>query len=158
MGWFTKEEKWSRDTGRWEQTSGRKSRTPVYDAFKKQMKEEKRSARQAARNERRAKQRQIRTAFTEARHKERVKQARTRGRQSARPMKYSTVGNYNPIGGRYDTGLPYKRSTPKKATSTKYTIVGGKAYPIAGTKTKKKKRKKHSSSGFNFDIIDNWGW
>ena len=63
--------------------------------------------------------------------------------QQSRHSSYSPRNNYNPIGGIFDTGI----SKPRKKTSkTKYAIVSGKAYPIAGTGKKKKKTTKRKST------------
>lgn len=63
--------------------------------------------------------------------------------------------NYNPFGSMFDTGLPYRKHSAK-SQSTRYAVVGGKAYPVAGGSKKKKKRR---SDGFGgFDIADNWGF
>jgi len=80
---------------------------------------------------------------------------------------YSTRNNFNPFGSSFDTGMtPMKHPKSKsKSSKTKYAIVGGKAYPIAGIGKKKKKKsskkKKRSSSGLGmggFDMTDNWGF
>ena len=85
---------------------------------------------------------------------------RTRRPVSRRP--YSTRNNYNPFGDLFDTGMtPMRRPKTKKKTSkTQYAIVGGKAYPIAGTGRKKKKntkKKKKTVRQFN-DPFDFGGW
>ena len=68
--------------------------------------------------------------------------------------------NYNPFGSMFDTGMkPMKM--PKSQSRTKYTVIGGKAYPIAGT-GKKKSGKKKRNTGFGgmggFDSFDNYGF
>ena len=79
-------------------------------------------------------------------------------RQSGRPAaplaSYSFKNNYNPIGTRFDTGM---KATPKpKKSKTKYTNIGGKAYPIASTmKSKKKKKKTNTRTSSGFDMFDN---
>jgi len=57
-------------------------------------------------------------------------------------------------------GIQPIRKTKKKKGKTKYTIISGKAYPIAGTGKKKKKgKKKRRPSGFgDFDVLDNSGF
>lgn len=63
--------------------------------------------------------------------------------------------NFNPFGSTFDTGMP--NMPRKKSGGKKYHIVGGKAYPIAGTgKKKKKKRRSSGLGGFNFDSMDNY--
>lgn len=68
--------------------------------------------------------------------------------------------NANPFGGLFDTGVhapPKPRK--KKTTKKKFTVIGGKAYPIAGTgKRKKKKTTKKRKYGFDFDPFDNSRW
>ena len=67
--------------------------------------------------------------------------------------------NANPFGSMFDTGI--QKPKKKKTGKTKYTVVGGKAYPIAGTGSKKKSKKKstkHKRPGFSFDPFDNRGW
>ena len=65
--------------------------------------------------------------------------------------------NANPFGSMFDTGLPRKK--PSKRRKTQYKVIGGKAYPIAGTGAKKKKkskskqRKHELTDPFNFS-----GW
>jgi len=53
---------------------------------------------------------------------------------------YSFRNNFNPIGSTFDRGRPKQSRKPQ--ASKKYAIVGGKAYPIAGTSKKKKKKTK----------------
>ena len=67
--------------------------------------------------------------------------------------------NANPFGSMFDTGLP-RQSKPKKTSSkTKYTIISGKAYPIAGTGAKKKTKKRTIKKGsFGFDPFNNSEW
>jgi hypothetical protein len=87
-------------------------------------------------------------------------------RQARRPMQgrpygtgYSIHQNYNPFGSMFDTGLGYSKPSVKHKTTGKkrYTVVGGKAYPIAGaTKKVKKKTKKRISAGY--DMFDNYGF
>lgn len=86
-------------------------------------------------------------------------------RQSRRPSRrrsygtnYSTHQNYNPFGSMFDTGLGNKKSYKSKTSGskTKYTVIGGKAYPIAGS-GKKKKKKKSTGLG-SYDMVDNWGF
>ena len=67
--------------------------------------------------------------------------------------------NANPFGSMFDTGMP--RSKPKKKKSkVQYKVIGGKAYPIAGTGHKKKTKKKSTKrkTGFGFDPFDNSRW
>ena len=70
--------------------------------------------------------------------------------------------NYNPWGATFDTGMvPMRKPKIHKMSSAKYTVIGGKAYPIATSKSKKKKKsgKKKSSTGFDdFDMFDNYGY
>ena len=79
-----------------------------------------------------------------------------RGKHTPPLASYSFKNNANPFGNMFDTGM----TAPKRKTSksrTKYTAIGGKAYPIAGTSKKKKKKKKKSSTrtSSGFDIFDN---
>lgn len=68
---------------------------------------------------------------------------------------YRIKNNYNPFGSMFDTGINY--SSRRKSSGTKYKVIGGKAYPIAGTG--KKKKKSRSSGGFGkYDVFDNWGF
>jgi len=69
---------------------------------------------------------------------------------------YSTRDNYNPFGSLFDTGIKPAKA-PRKSKSQKYTIVGGKAYPIVGSSGKKKSKKPRSKSSGGYDIFDNWG-
>ena len=65
---------------------------------------------------------------------------------------YSTQDNYNPFGRMFDTGMN-RPTSHKKKSKAKYTVIGGKAYPIAGTgkkkKGKKSSRRKQSSKGWD---------
>jgi len=69
--------------------------------------------------------------------------------------------NYNPFGSTFDTGLK-PMSKPKSQGRTKYTIIGGKAYPIAGSKKKTKRKtspRKGSIGGIGgFDMMDNYNF
>ena len=69
---------------------------------------------------------------------------------------YSTHDNYNPFGNMFDTGMT-RPSSHKKKSKAKYTIVKGKAYPIAGTGKKKKSRKKTRSSKRSNDPFNAFG-
>ena len=73
-----------------------------------------------------------------------------------------TYRNYNPFGSMFDTGVK-PMSMPKSHSKTKYKVIGGKAYPIAGTgKKKKKSGNKKRNTGFGgmggFDMFDNSGF
>lgn len=71
---------------------------------------------------------------------------------------YSTRDNYNPFGTLFDTGMP-KPKQKKPSSRAKYAVVGGKAYPIAGTGTKKTTKKKSTKRKQRFDDpFDNMGW
>ena len=63
--------------------------------------------------------------------------------QRGKPMpplgSYSFANNFNPIGDTFDRGRPKQKHSPQ--SSKKYTVIGGKAYPIAETGKKKKKSK-----------------
>jgi len=64
--------------------------------------------------------------------------------------------NVNSFGTLFDTGIPKPRE--KKKSSTKYAIVGGKAYQIAGSgKKKSKKKKRHTKPEF-YDPFKSWRW
>jgi len=71
--------------------------------------------------------------------------------------RYSIRNNYNPFGSMFDTGMS-TRKPKKKTTGTRYAVVGGKAYPIAGSKKKTSKKKTRSRGYGGFDLIDNWGF
>lgn len=67
--------------------------------------------------------------------------------------------NANPFGSMFDTGMQRPRKKKKKP-KTQYKVIGGKAYPIAGTgkhKTKKKATKKRKQS-FGYDPFAGLGW
>lgn len=128
---------------------GRGSRTPVSDRLLGQQREESRERKQ-----------EYRQAYQEAFHKSRIKREAGRGSRagsmtlgdrvdriagppSSSRKSYSPRNNYNPIGSMFDTGM----SRPKKKKSkTKYKVIGGKAYPIAGTGKKRKKTSKKKTS------------
>jgi len=64
-------------------------------------------------------------------------------------------GNFNPWGSTFDRGMVSMQKPRSSKSKTKYAVVGGKAYPIAGTgkkKTGKKKTKRSSSGAFSFDF------
>jgi len=134
--------------------SGRSS-TPVSDKLlsdaKKQKNFEKIQFRQ-----------QQKEAYDKAFRKARIERMTQKGRiagkttMADRFSNYSTKNNYNPFGSMFDTGIKYKSKPSKSSSSKKYTVVGGKSYPIASTKSKKKKKKSRSSGGY--DMFDNWGY
>lgn len=73
---------------------------------------------------------------------------------------YRISNNYNPFGSMFDSGINYKQPSKPKSGSTKYKVIGGKAYPVAGSskkKSRKGKRKARSVFG-GYDIADNWGF
>ena len=124
--------------------------------------------REQRRVERRKSRAEEREAYREEFKKARIERAKQRGKQAGSTSiadrfntaakniqfkPYSTRNNYNPWGSTFDRGM----SRPKKSSSskTKYKVIGGKAYPIAGNKPKKKKK---SSNYMNFDMTDNWGF
>lgn len=79
------------------------------------------------------------------------------GRQPRQRMSnYSTHNNYNPFGSMFDTGMNYNRPRKKSSGKTKYTVVGGKAYPIAGSKKKKKQKSKRRQSN-DWDVFGAFG-
>jgi len=90
-----------------------------------------------------------------------VNYAKSQQRSSGKPLpplgSYSVRNNFNPFGDTFDRGQP--RQKKKSQPSTKYAIVGGKAYPIAGTGKKKKKtqskRRKHDPND-PFSFPDLW--
>ena len=82
----------------------------------------------------------------------RPKRSRPQIRKPTPPLSYSLYNNFNPIGDRYDKGRPKQ----KKQSTPKYTVIGGKAYPIAGT-GKKKKKKTTRKKQTGYDIFDNHG-
>ena len=89
---------------------------------------------------------------------------RTKQTRQARPVSGFVFSppsrsNANPFGSMFDSGLPKQRKPKKKTSKTKYTIISGKAYPIAGIgqrKTKKKKSTRHRQK-LN-DPFDFSGW
>ena len=64
---------------------------------------------------------------------------------------YSPRGNANPFGSMFDTGMPHLPRSQKKKSKVKYKVIGGKAYPIAGTGSKKKSKKKSTRRKTGFD-------
>ena len=65
--------------------------------------------------------------------------------------------NANPFGSMFDSGLP--RSQPrKKKSKTQYKVIGGKAYPIAGTGKSKTKKKGTQRRNSLYDPFDLNGW
>ena len=139
---------------------GRGRHTPISDELLGQQREAKRRDRTERRQE-------YRKAYQESFHKSRLKREQERGRRAGstslgeridrvigppptrRPpsSSYSTRNNYNPFGSMFDTGMPRPRK--KKTSKTKYKVIGGKAYPIAGTGKKKKKTRRKSYDPFN---------
>ena len=150
---------------------GRGSRTPVSDALLSQERDKKRQERQDRREA-------YRQAYQESFKKARIKREAERGRQAGsitwsdrldnfarapstqrRPaINYRVRNNYNPFGNMFDSGMNYKPKTTAKKTSSKvkYKVIGGKAYPLAGTGKKKKKKTNRRTSMGGFDIVDNW--
>ena len=148
---------------------GRGSRTPVSDALLRQQRDEKRRERQARREE-------YRQAYQDAFKKARLKREAERGRSaggttwsdrldnftrtpppSRRPAtSYRIRNNYNPFADVFDTGMNYNRPRKKSSSKTKYKVIGGKAYPIAGT-GKKKSKKKSSSRRNDWDVFNAFG-
>ena len=138
------------------------------DRFIEQDRLEKRMARKANRVE-------YRKTFQDARHEAKLKRMKSEGTRagstgmgqrfnnmskgfSIGSSSYGTRSNANPFSNMFDTGISRPRATHKtpKKQSNKYAVVGGKAYPIAGSKKKGKKGKKRSSDPFSgFDLFDN---
>ena len=140
----------------------KRSSTPVSDALLRQSSEKKGRVSKmfGDYSKRRSREREIyRQEYSRAREGALKSRARSAGRSSAQP--YRIDGNFNPFGSMFDSGMDYSRPSKKKTVSkTKYTVVGGKAYPVVGSgKKKSSKRKKTSgrSSG-GFDMMDNWGF
>lgn len=78
-----------------------------------------------------------------------------------RGRSYSTNRNANPFGSWFDMGQSSMRRSKPQKPKTKYVIVGGKAYPKAGTGKRKKKKssgKRRSNDPFSFDIGFGKGW
>jgi len=76
------------------------------------------------------------------------------------PVRRPSRSNANPFGATFDYGLMGQRTkSKKKKNKTQYKVIGGKAYPIAGTGGKKKKpmkkKSRSSNSFFDFDVMDN---
>ena len=154
---------------------GRGSRTPASDKLLGQAKDERRKERQESHQA-------YRDAYKESFRKARLKREQERGRRAGGmsigdhidriagpPPSYKqpshkphrTQNNYNPFGTMFDTGIqqPHKKKTG--SSKTKYKIIGGKAYPIAGTgKKKKRKTSKKTRDPFSsFDPVgNNWRW
>ena len=145
---------------------GRGSRTPVSDSLLKQHQQERQAKRQI-----------YQQAYQDAYQKARVKRETERGRRAGsttwddrlnnfthHPTRrqsytsYKTQDNYNPFGSMFDTGISYGKppSRKKSSSKTKYKVIGGKAYPIAGT-VKKHKSKKRSNSKKNYDPFNAFG-
>lgn len=80
-------------------------------------------------------------------------------RKSYSPRRSSPIyNNYNPFGSTFDTGVK-PMSRPKTQSRTKYKVIGGKAYPIAGSKKKtKRKTSKRKTSMGGFDMMDSYGF
>lgn len=167
MGWFTREEKMDMETGKFETKKKglfrRDSNTPVSDKLLAQDRNDKRDKRVARRRE-------YREAFEESRHKSKLARMEREGTRagslsmsdrfnnvaSGFSTQHTVRNNYNPFGSMFDTGMK-KPSKSSKKSSTKYKVIGGKAYPIAGTKKKKSKKKSSSSFG-GYNMTDNWGF
>jgi len=120
-----------------ERLGDRRSRTPVSDSLLSQQKPSEKK-----------------TSFTNrfVAGAKRIDSGIVKYNRTRNPMR----GNYNPFGSMFDSGQNYKERKPRSSSSKKYAIVGGKAYPIAGSKKKKSKSKRRRSSGF--DMFDNWGF
>ena len=150
--------------------SGQGSRTPVSDRLLRQQRDE----RQQERKERRAEYRQ---AYQDSFRKARLQREAARGSRAGsmswgdrldkiagppqhrqKSSSYSPRNNYNPFGSMFDTGLGYSKPSTrrKKSSKTKYKVIGGKAYPIAGTGKKKKKTTKRKSTK-SYDPFNAWG-
>lgn len=164
IGLFRKEEKthFERDeSGRVvkvEREGG--GRTPISDRLLSQVKTEKKVRKE-----------EYRKAYQEAKHKATLERMKREGKRAGsmsmsdkfnrvanriETQPYSTKNNYNPFGSLFDSGIKYR---PKKASSVKYKVIGGKAYPVAGSSKKKKKRSSRSGSSFGgFNMTDNWGF
>lgn len=154
MGWFTKKESVHFERGyhgevRKVNRAGDKDRgTPVYDAL--------------------SKQRPKRESFWKGESGKkiisgvkRVDKAVVNYNRRSNPMRprshssYRIQDNYNPFGSMFDTGMNYKPK-PKSSSKprTKYAVVDGKAYPIAGTdKKKKSSSKKKSTDNYFYDYM-----
>ena len=137
--------------------SGRGSKTPISDKLLSQAKKEKKSKKLEWKQ-------QQKEAFDKSFKKARLERMAQKGRVAGKTTladrfsNYNISNNYNPFGSMFDTGMNYSSKKPK-SDSKKYTIVSGKAYPIAKTSSKKKKtKKKRSSSSGNYDMFDNWGY
>jgi len=138
---------------------GRGSKTPVSDRLLAEAKAEKKRDRQRWKQEQKE-------AYERAFRKARLERMSRVGRQAGmvtladRFTNYSIDNNFNPFGSMFDKGMKYpKRSKGPKKSKTKYKVIGGKAYPVAGTSKKKKKKKRSSGGGFGgYDVFDNWGY
>lgn len=69
-------------------------------------------------------------------------------------------GNTTPFESMFNMGMPKsKPRTKKKSSKTKYKVIGGKAYPIAGTsKSKSKKKKSTKRKQGLYDPFEAWKW
>ena len=82
-----------------------------------------------------------------------------RGRSVSQPR--GGRNDFNPFGNMFDSGVtPMRRSKSRKSKSkAKYVVVGGKAYPKAGSgKKRKKKQSRKRNDPFGFDIGFSKGW
>jgi len=176
LGIFTKEERMNKETGKFETTKkglvdrvrGVRGETPVSDKLLAQERAKNKYEKKMARMELK---KQYREEFNKAKKEATLARAKREGKRVgsmsamdrldnfskgfASPPNYSTRNNYNPFGSMFDTGLTKPKT--KSNSKTKYKVIGGKAYPIAGTG--KKKTKKKQSSGFGgWDMMDNYGF
>lgn len=150
-----------------ERTGTGGSRTPVSDQLINNVKKE-------SKMERVARKQEYRKAFREAKHEATLARMKREGKRagsmsmserfgnvanSIQFKPYSTHSNYNPWGSMFDTGMSRPKTKKFNGGGKRYTIVGGKAYPIAGTKKKKSKRRSSGGSSWGgFDMTDNWGF
>lgn len=139
-----------------------RSKTPVSDKLLSQVRVDKRKEREIWKE-------QKRDAYDKAFRKARLERIGKQGRMAGRTTfsdrlegfasGYTVRNNYNPFGDMFDTGMKVpKRKKSKGSSKKKYTVIGGKAYPVVGTGQKKKKTKKKRTSNVGYNMFDNWGY
>jgi len=162
MGWFSKEEKYNPETGRFEvvEKPSLFSRKPREQEVKELTREEQiEPQRRHPWETPRGKQ----FIKTMGRGVKKLDQKIVRYNRKYNP--HRSGGNFNPWGSTFDKGMQpmnvgfgsrIKSKSKPKSKKTKYAVVGGKAYPIAGTSGKRKKKTKKAKSkrfdAFSFDF------
>lgn len=104
-----------------------------------------------------------REEFEKSKEKAIIKRAKQEAYEKYRPTRKQRIDSA--LSGFANLGIEAAgigRPRPKKTkqSKTKYTNIGGKAYPIAGsgkTKSNSHKPKKKSKNPFDFDFVDDFG-